>query len=386
MGVFSALFSHVKQRISVSPTLQNSSTFVPHSVNLVSILKWHDNKNKKNFILIFITSINIIASCVLYLPKDSPHMFQCISYKNEVICIPTTTVVTPQQKMSWWVFLARTTWCDTAGEKMSEWVFQGQQQWHCSQKISWWVFLARTTMCVLAERKKNWQVSIPRTRAVTLLQTNVLTTDSPELSERNKAFVCDVATVAQLQKLQGVLHKRQVFYGIIIQVTAVMQDYASHMFQTTCTKKENSFFTMHAVHVYCFGTRTTECSGISCMPHLFPHKLSMWPSWWYYVALWKARWTESDFDIQINVICFSWLMLQSLVISSGGNWNVISSLTWSYYFTFSKACSHVTLDRPTKYKTCNIFRRGSAKSSNTNKSCGQMPKSTINWSGWHWHH
>lgn len=106
-------------------------------------------------------------------------------------------------------------------------------------------------------------MSIPRTRAVTLLQTNVLTTDSPELSERNKAFVCDVATVAQLQKLQGVLHKRQVFYGIIIQVTAVMQDYASHMFQTTCTKKENSFFTMHAVHVYCFGTRTTEGSGIS---------------------------------------------------------------------------------------------------------------------------
>ena len=169
-------------------------------------------------------------------------MFQCISYKNEVIYIPTTTVVTLQQKMSWRVFLARTTRCDAAGEKMSEWVFQGQQQWHCCQKISWWVFLARTTMCVLAERKKNWQMSIPRTRAVTLLQKNVLTTDSPELSERNKAFVCDVATVAQLQKLQGVLHKRQVLYGIIIQVTAVMQDYASHMFQTTCTKKENSLF------------------------------------------------------------------------------------------------------------------------------------------------
>ena len=105
-------------------------------------------------------------------------------------------------------------------------------------------------MCVLAERKKNWQMSIPSCVSQLgilicqffLLQKNVPTTDSPELSERNKAFVCDVATVAQLQKLQGVLHKRQVLYGIIIQVTAVMQDYASHMFQTTCTKKENSLF------------------------------------------------------------------------------------------------------------------------------------------------
>ena len=175
--------------------------------------------------------------------------------------IPRTSAVKLLQKMSRCVFQARTIWCDITG-----------------------FFL---------------QMSIQRTRAVTLLQKNALTTDSPELSERNEAFVCDVATVAQLQKLQGVLHKRQVLYGIIIQVTAVMQDYASHMFQATCTEKENVFFTMHAVHVYCFGTSTTEGSGTSCMPHLFPHKLSMWPSWWYYVALWKARWTEFDFDIQM---------------------------------------------------------------------------------------
>ena len=38
-------------------------------------------------------------------------------------------------------------------------------------------------------------------------------------------------------------------------------------------------------------------------------------SMWYCVDLWSARWVQSDSNFQVNIVCFAWLLLISLITS-----------------------------------------------------------------------
>ena len=54
----------------------------------------------------------------------------------------------------------------------------------------------------------------------------------------------------------------------------------------------------------------TEGSALSSKPYVFPHTLSIWPTWRGIVLTGGMHdWFQPDSSIQINVVCFIWLEL-----------------------------------------------------------------------------